>query len=247
MTALLVDAGNSRVKWGLWSGGRLRDSGAVATEDIRSGAVSLPSVAVSRVLISNVAGDELARRFAEDIGDTAPLAFIETAAELAGVINGYRQPAQLGVDRWLALLGTRAETSDACLVVDAGTAVTIDALAADGRHLGGQILPGAPLMMASLAAGTSELPKVASDTGAVLATDDVFATHTADAIRCGARTAVIGAVEHAYRQLQQDDSAARLVLTGGDAPRMLATIAAPVHHRPDLVLYGLAVILESDA
>ena len=245
MTALLVDAGNSRVKWGLWSEGRLLETGTAGTDDVRAGAASLPAGGFSRMLVSNVAGERVASRLAEVGAGTATPEFVQTAAEQGGVVNAYAEPRRMGVDRWVALLGARAEFADACLVVDAGTAVTLDALASDGRHLGGQILPGAPLMMASLGSRTSDLPDLAAEPGTAPRPADLFATRTEDAIRRGAWTAVVGAVEHAWRRLLDDEGSARLVLTGGDAPRMLDAIAAPVDHRPDLVLHGLAFILES--
>ncbi len=247
MTALLVDAGNSRVKWGLWSGGHLAETGATDTDALRAGTASLPRTGFTRMLVSNVAGDRVAEQLLAGVADSTAPEFVETAREQGGVINAYDDPQRMGVDRWMALLGARAESAVASLVVDAGTAMTIDAVASDGRHLGGQIIPGAPLMMASLATGTSKLPDIAGEPGVAPLPQELFTTGTEDAIRHGAWTAVVGAVEHAYRQLQQDDSRARLVLTGGDAPRMLDAIAVPVEHRPDLVLHGLAFILESAA
>ncbi|MEM9403709.1 MAG: type III pantothenate kinase [Pseudomonadota bacterium] len=244
MRALLIDAGNSRVKWGFWSTGRLQDSGVISTAAFRDGEAALPSVEPTRVLVSNVAGEQVARRLID-----SPVApeFVNAMAECGGVINAYSAPERLGVDRWMALLAARAEFDQACLVVDAGTAVTLDALAADGQHIGGQILPGAPLMMTSLASGTSDLPDLETEAGIAPASAELFATATDDAIRRGSWTAVIGAVDVACRSLRDREGDVRLVLTGGDAPRMLNAMAMPVEHRPDLVLHGLAVMLESTA
>ena len=247
MTALLVDAGNSRIKWMLWTAGRAGETGALSTRAFRDGEATLPESGYQHCIASNVAGESVADRLRQGPGALAELQFVQTAAEQGGVVNAYDEPGRLGVDRWVALLGARAEFDSACLVVDAGTAVTLDALAADGRHLGGQILPGAPLMMSALADGTSDLPDIAASPGNAPVAADVFATHTDDAIRRGAWTAVVGAIEHAHRCLQAREGAARLVLTGGDAPRMLEAIAVPVDHRPDLVLHGLGTILESAA
>ncbi len=247
MTALLVDAGNSRIKWMLWTSSRAGETGVLSTEAFRSGDAVLPESGYTMCLASNVAGQQVAKRLLQGPGAIGPLDFVHTAAKQGGVVNAYDEPGRLGVDRWVALLGARAEFGSACLVVDAGTAVTVDALASDGRHLGGQILPGAPLMMAALADGTSDLPDVAAAPGDAPPADNLFTTRTDDAIRRGAWTAVVGAIEHAYRHLRDSEQGARLVLTGGDAPRMLDAIAVPVDHRPDLVLHGLGTILESAA
>ncbi len=247
MTALLVDAGNSRIKWMLWTDGRGFETGVLSTRAFRAGDAVLPESGYSQCLASNVAGEQVAERLRRGPGAHAQLQLVKTAVEQGGIVNAYDETHRLGVDRWVAMLGARAEFDSACLVVDAGTAVTLDALAADGRHLGGQIVPGAPLMMAALADGTSDLPDIATSPGHAPSTADVFAASTDDAIRRGAWTAVVGAVEHAYRCLKDREGSVRLVLTGGDAPRMLDAIAAPVDHRPDLVLHGLGTILESAA
>ena len=247
MSALLVDAGNSRIKWCLWSDACAGDAGVLDTAAYRAGDAALPESGYSTVLASNVAGERVAERLRKGPGARGDLTFVQTVARHGEVVNAYEEPQRLGVDRWVALLGARAESQAACLVVDAGTAVTLDALASDGRHLGGQILPGAPLMMASLATGTSDLPDIAAEPGNAPLPEHLFATQTDDAIRRGAWTAVVGAIEHAFRRLEESEGSARLVLTGGDAPRMLDAIAVTVDHRPDLVLHGLAFILESAA
>ena len=117
---------------------------------------------VDTVLVSNVAGTSFATRLSGVVGMhcDVDVHFARSEREACGVTNSYRQPRRLGVDRWVAMIGARAEFETTCLVVDAGTAVTLDAIDGSGRHLGGQIIPGVRLMAASLASETSDIPVV---------------------------------------------------------------------------------------
>jgi type III pantothenate kinase len=162
-----------------------------------------------------------------------------------GVTNGYRQPRRMGVDRWVAMVGAWGECRAACLVVDAGTAVTLDALDADGRHLGGQIIAGVEMMMRALTASTSDIPPVKPASGKSKDGIGMFAASTAEAVREGARNAVAGAIERAFRTLQSEAYEPVLVLTGGDASRILSALGETPLHRPHLVLQGLAYMLDN--
>ena len=135
--------------------------------------------------------------------------------------NGYRDPEQLGADRWHAMLGARALAGGAAFVlVQAGTATTLDGVTADGHFVGGEILPGWDLMLASLARGTARLPQAAGQPAD-------FADNTDDAIASGVRDAQAGAVERFWRRFCSSHARAadtRLVLTGGVAARLAATL-----------------------
>ena len=113
-----------------------------------------------------------------------------------------------------------------------------------GRHLGGQIIPGVRLMAASLASETSDIPVVQRSAPGSGESMDMFANTTAGAVGQGALNAVAGAVERALRILCEQGSDPEVVLTGGDASRILRSLHDAVHHRPHLVLQGLARILE---
>jgi type III pantothenate kinase len=143
------------------------------------------------------------------------------------------------------MVGARAEFQSACLVVDMGTAVTIDALDGEGRHLGGQIIAGVALMTDVLAASTSDIPRVkpAPATGGGLL--DMFAGSTAAAVREGASNAVVGAIDRAFDVLASAYCEPALVLTGGDASRILNALCVSPMHRPNLVLAGLAHMLDN--
>ena len=250
MKALLLDAGNTRLKWGLAENGEVHRTGSITQEKIRAkGLAALTTRLPTRIdaaLASNVAGPTFATRLAGVVGAHCgcELRFAQTERAAFGVSNSYKQPRRMGVDRWVAMIGAWAEMRSSCLVVDVGTAVTIDALDDNGCHLGGQILPGIVLMADALAQQTSDIP--ATKPAAAGSYDGVlmFANNTRGAVGSGALSAVTGAVERAIRTLRSNDCDATVVLTGGDASRILAALNGPSLHRPNLVLQGLMQILE---
>ena len=250
MTALLLDAGNTRLKWGILEHGNIRRTGHVSQARIREKGLRAMTTRIPRdvdaVLASNVAGTSFATRLSGVIGAHCgcDVHFARTERSGWGVSNSYAQPRRMGVDRWVAMVGAWAETGAACLVVDAGTAVTIDALDDSGHHLGGQIIAGVATMTNALASGTSDLPAVKPGAGRAEAGLDMFASSTAVAIRKGAHNAVAGAVGRAFRALQSASYDPVLVLTGGDSSRILDALEETPLHRPHLVLQGLAHMLE---
>jgi len=159
---IAIDAGNSRIKWGVHDGNRWLDSGVLATADVAwLSEVADEWPAAARVAICNVAGREVAASIADLLARRhAQVSFLHASAEACGIRNAYERPWQLGADRWAALIGARALLGSTCLgstclVVCAGTATTIDRLDASGLFRGGLILPGYDLMRAA-AGGTSE-------------------------------------------------------------------------------------------
>ncbi|MEO7580019.1 MAG: type III pantothenate kinase, partial [Massilia sp.] len=151
---------------------------------------------------------------------------------LGGLRNGYRDPAKLGADRFAAAIGARALAPDQALVVaTCGTATTIDALSADGRFVGGMILPGLALMASSLAHNTAQLPHVAASD----ALPPVFADNTGDAIVSGCLSAQAGAIERAFRLHQ----AGLCILSGGAARFIAPALTAPHRMVDNIVLIGL--------
>ena len=250
MTALLIDVGNSRIKWGLSVDGAIRRTGHIAQEKLRKDGIAVLTSKlphrVDGVLVSNVAGQAFATRLSGVVGMhcNAEVHFARSEKAACGVRNGYRLPRQLGVDRWVAMIGAWAEFERAMLVVDAGTAVTIDALDSSGQHLGGQIVPGPGLMASSLASKTSDIPRVerlASSQGKDLG---MFATATVGAVANGALNSIVGAVERAAEAMREHGQSPDIILTGGDASRILKSLDQAAEHRPNLVLQGLARILE---
>jgi type III pantothenate kinase len=235
---LAIDAGNSRIKWGLWVDRGFIAQGALPTDRAPELAHAWHVLArPTRAIGSCVAGAQV--RAAID-AVLAPwkvaTEWIVSGREQCGVRSHYADPAQLGSDRWAALVGARSRFNEACVVVDAGTAVTVDALTASGNFLGGLILPGLRLMSDTLAAGTARL---ARERGEV----QVFPRNTADAIASGAVQAVCGAIDRMRAAMQAaGDIQPRVVLSGGAAEALVPQLAEPVSLVPTLVLDGLIEI-----
>lgn len=250
MTALLIDIGNSRLKWGVLENGSIRRTGHISHQEIREhGLAALTSKLprrVDAVFASNVAGASFATRLSGVVGMhcNVDIHFARTEHRACGVTNSYRQARRLGVDRWVAMIGAWKEIAAACLVVDAGTAVTIDALDDTGQHLGGQILPGVALMATSLAIQTSDIPIIQRRASGQQRGMEMFANTTAGAVGHGALNAVVGAVERAAHVMRDNGKAPTIILTGGDASRILRSLGGEPIHRPHLVLQGLATLLE---
>jgi type III pantothenate kinase len=247
--ALLLDVGNTRLKWGVLDDDRIRRTGHIAMQKIRDEGLGVLTSRLPRgvdtVLVSNVAGATFATRLSGVIGMhcECDVHFAKSGRAACGVRNGYRHPRRLGVDRWVAMIGAWAELESACIVVDAGTAVTIDAIGADGQHLGGQIFPGVRLMLDALAASTSDIPAVRRQLPATAGLD-MFGDTTSKAVQHGAWNAVAGAVDRAITTLRSNAYDPAVVLTGGDASRMLTALGTEPLHRPHLVLQGLARMLQ---
>lgn len=227
-----LDSGNSRIKWGIHDGLCWLAQGAIAHGEIEQLAGLVRAWPTpDKVMLANVAGAAAGQKIRQHLAGWLPV-FHEVKAEAAraGVSNHYKNPAQLGVDRWCALLGARAQTSAACLVVMAGTATTIDTLDAQGHFLGGFILPGLDLMHRALARDTAGLP-FANGHYAVLP------RCTDDAIVSGAIEAQVGAIERAFGRLAAAD--ARCLLSGGNAALLAGHLRITGEVLENLPLEGL--------
>lgn len=238
MAVLAIDVGNSRTKWGLNDGSRWIETGAVdhahyAT--LASAWTRLPDAC--EAIGSNVSEPDIARSIDALLGSKRiPTRWIESRPAQCGVRNLYVDPSQLGTDRWAALIAARAIHGGTCLVVSAGTAVTVDALTGDGDFLGGLIIPGLSLMPAVLARDTARLEREA---GAYTG----FPRTTADAIASGAIDAIAGAVERLGRRLRARlGDPVGLVATGGAIGALRPHLAPGVRVVDNLVLEGLLII-----
>jgi type III pantothenate kinase len=240
---LLIDVGNTNLKWATCQGGvpgemqRVRHHGAVPI-DLHAAWERLP--VPDEILVASVGGgalvDTLVRTCRSRWGREPRLA--RTEAHAHGVAIAYADPQSLGVDRWLALIAANAAGAGPALIVDAGTAITCDLLLVDGRHLGGLILPGIDMMRDALLAGT-HIPRVEPEDAHA-----PWAADTAGAIAAGSIQAPAALVERMLDRLAAEAGAApELILTGGDAERLVGALDRPARHQPDLVLRGLALLL----
>jgi type III pantothenate kinase len=248
--SLLIDAGNTRVKWGVADGLSLHRTGSIAHSKLaESGFAALTTrlpLEVDAVLVSNVAGASFGTRLSGVIGMHCKrdVHFAHTERAAHGVTSSYRQVRRLGVDRWVAMIGAYGEYESSLCIIDAGTAVTIDALDKSGQHLGGQILPGISLMADALSTDTSDIPALQRQPSKAGEGMESFASSTGGAVFNGAVAAVCGAIERAVRTLRTARYRPKIVLTGGDASRILTRLEYPAEHRPNLVLQGLAIMVQ---
>ena len=243
---LAIDAGNTRVKWGVNIDNAWLHCGAVATVDI-SRQTQLRDLLkvqdVDRVVVSNVAGLAVARAITELVHASGKVAdFVAACARQCGVVNSYDEPSQLGCDRWAALIAAHIAApalQRPQLVVMAGTALTIDTLTADGHFLGGVIMPGAGLMRSALNNATAQLPLPQG----IYRT---FPTNTDDAITTGTIEACAGAVARQYAQVTNKvGSSPHCIASGGGMQELAAHLPFPISINDNLVLDGLLAIARS--
>jgi type III pantothenate kinase len=186
-----------------------------------------------------------AQVISERLGISAVFALSRDTAY--GLRNGYRDPGQLGVDRWLAMCAAWQKFPGPLCVVDAGTAVTVDIVAADGLHSGGLIVPGAALMAAALRRETGDLDRAAGPDGehevATIRAEDRYqlGLDTASGIRLGTVRALAAFISDCLIGLNETDVEAKLIITGGDSARLIRLIGLPAVCVPNLVLDGLAL------
>ena len=230
---IAIDAGNTRIKWGVHDATGWVARGALPTADagrLREQAGDWPQEA--QLLACNVAGASVEGEITSALaGRFAPIRWLRSSAKTCGVRNNYDEPTRLGADRWAAMIGARGRVQGACLVVCAGTATTVDWLAADGEFRGGLILPGVDLMRTSLARNTAQLPLAEGHFS-------IAPRNTADAIFTGCLQAQVGAVERMYAALRAESDPLCL-LTGGAAPCIAPHLSIPFQVVDNLILDGL--------
>ncbi len=253
MTFLAIDVGNTRLKWAQYAtatpGARLLSHGAVFLETIDDLAdnewkdLPIPHTMLGCI----VAGEGIKRRVEEqlELWDLAPR-WVVSSRQAGGIFNGYEHPARLGPDRFVALVGARHRVLQhgrprPALVVMVGTAVTVDALDAEGRFLGGLILPGFGVMQRALEMSTAGL-KV--PTGEIVD----FPTNTSDALMSGGSNAMAGAIERMHRKLcRHSGEEPVLLMSGGAAPKLLAITDLRFETIESLIFDGLLLLQQHKA
>ena len=238
MRILAVDAGNTRIKWGLHEDGSWLAQDWVATARAARLTRAWRKLEPPDILIAvNVAGARVGRALAAAARRfKRPIRFVRSAAAQCGVRSSYDDPRQLGADRWAALIGAWNLHRGPCVVVNAGTTVTVDALDGSGVFLGGMIIAGADLMRDALSRNTAGLrPRPGRFA--------YFPSCTADAIESGVVNALAGAVERMVRFMREAGVASPLtVLAGGAAQLVAPQLNGAVEVVDNLVLEGLVRI-----
>lgn len=245
---LLIDAGNTRIKWACVDEEQWLCNAVLPTAEVHgllqqmSGCLEQHGVRlhdIVQIWVSNVAGAEIAQHICNLCASTPErLHFVAASSAQCGVRNGYFTPSQLGSDRWAALIAAWHLVQGKCLVVNSGTATTIDALSAQGKFLGGLIVPGVELMQRNL---TGAIPHLQPAHGEYAA----FPLNSADALYSGALQANCGAIERQYGLLGDDQ--APLLMSGGAAELLRQHLDSKIFSRPPrvidkLVLQGLLLI-----
>ncbi|GMQ88226.1 MAG: type III pantothenate kinase [Gammaproteobacteria bacterium] len=247
---LLVDIGNARIKWALqdadyWKTGEPLQRQNRAFKDIARPAwkdLDTPG----RVIVSNVAGEDYRKSVQTWIKRRWKVSteFLPVAEQQCGVSNAYTVPQHLGADRWANLLAVHAHYKGPAVVIDCGTAITIDAIAADGAHLGGLIAPGMELMTSALTGQTAGIQIGEAGNQDI----SLLGRSTEAAVSGGVLYTAIALVERVFMDLQGElGDRTNLLLTGGDATRILPLLGSRPEYVPDLVLKGLAVYAEETA
>lgn len=239
---LALDVGNTRIKWGLADASAWIESGAIEhhfSERLQHDWDRL--LAPDKIIGSNVAGENQIVGLTEYWRNRGlEITWIKSSVMSCGVTSNYEQPAQLGTDRWAALIGAWHKERRPCLVASAGTAMTIDMLDAQGRFMGGQILPGRRLMQECLVAGTHAL---AAETGQV----KEYPLNTADATATGIANALVSPIESAFHRLESRTRAKpACLIAGGDAAWLAGQLNIACQVEAGLVLDGLLIMAEEE-
>lgn len=236
---LCVDVGNTRIKWGVHDGVTWRERGVCLTREAAHLGQPWAKWPVRQTVVSRVAGPESAAQLG--LPETAH--YLQPCTEAYGVTLRYARPEQLGSDRFAALIAARALNLTPCLVVLAGTAVTIDFLNTTGEFPGGLIVPGRVAMAESLASAAHALTLAPGQVGD-------WPDNTQDALETGRLRAICGAIEGQWRRaIHSHGGPVSVVLSGGDsewlAPELESLVGA-VRIVDDLVLEGLCVVAGLD-
>lgn len=232
---LEIDAGNSSLKW-RWRGMAAAIAANLSRLDAALGDAGPPE----QVLVCSVRGAEFEAELSAWLARKWNLRprFARVLREYGGVRIQYPDPASLGADRWLAILAGYRRVRGSCLIVDGGTALTIDMLNADGLHLGGYILPGLRAAQSGLLQNTGIV--LPAESGAV---SSAPGNDTGAAVRNGAVFMLCSAIQVAAQRMTGENMAdVTLILSGGDAPLLLRELELkPMLLVPELVLEGLAL------
>lgn len=247
-TTMLLDIGNTNLKWAWLENDHPGEITSVphkgkAIEQLAAGewdGIATPT----QTYISNVAGQDLEQGLKEWITQHwgHKPRFVKSIAQACGVTNAYREPERLGVDRWLTLIALHTRFPGPVCVVDCGTAVTIDVIGLEGRHLGGLILPGLGLMRHAL------LEHTAIPYNGDVELNGLLATDTESAIAAGGLNAAAALVERVRQSIGKDLGAAMtVVLTGSDAERLQRALLVQSEIATDLVMQGLIELINNES
>ncbi len=251
-----IDAGNTRIKWRAHSGGRpSADESAVGGIETLADDSLLDNIeqaiaadaTIKRVRIASVRNSERLDALTAEMDKRwrVRAEFAATSAQACGVQNSYALPETMGVDRWCAViaaahLSTVSISNTPFCVIDAGSALTLDFVNAQGAHQGGHIVPGYAMQLQSLLGGTDRV--FINNAPAQIALQ--AADNTGDAVLSGVLLSMTGLIEAALRRFTAEmGGSVVVIITGGDAELLQQHLPIVMQHEPDLVLDGLAHLM----
>ncbi|OUR83261.1 type III pantothenate kinase [Cycloclasticus sp. 46_120_T64] len=242
MLRLFIDRGNTALKWQLCQQAKVLAEGSatndVSLDDALGEVAARPLIGVYVASVASGDFESALKAWTRRNSHIEPV-FVKSQLSACGVTNAYEKPAQLGVDRWLAMIAAHQQYSGLLCVVDSGTALTMDFLTASGQHLGGFIVPGADLMKRSLLQNTQKI-QLAAD-----AQIKLLGKNTTEAVLLGIEQMLQAFVCQKVAEVELEcKQELTLVLTGGHAHSLRRGLQRPCHEEPELVFLGLRLVVE---
>ncbi|MEM7304786.1 MAG: type III pantothenate kinase [Pseudomonadota bacterium] len=246
---LLIDFGNTRFKWAILQGGRLGEMSAASYESdspidcLESILQTLPLDSANEVHVVSVLSEEFNSRFKKAANENynIPVDFYFSHKEKYGVLLSYANPEDYGADRYASMVAVHHIFSGNKIVIDCGTAVTIDAIDQQGKHLGGIILAGEEILLASLADNAQRVFYDKPHTNPAY-----LNASTSDAVLAGAALGLKHSVWGIINEIRHDLADHILIFTGGNAARLDDSANQPYHTNSALILEGLKIMLNLD-
>ena len=244
---LLVDIGNSSVKWGQIEGGSTKSVSAMSQQYYPENVSSSFFIECWKTLdkpenliVSCVARHQVWQALEQACEQLWALQVKKISSEKKGfgLVNAYKQPSDLGSDRWCAMIAALHETTSDFIMVSCGSAITLDVVTSSGKHSGGYILPGLAMMKKSLASDTADVKVTLEQIKPSL----LPANSTAGCVDSAINLAAVKLIEAVYQQQKKSAESMQCLLTGGDAAFIAELLSIKCVMMPDLVLRGLAII-----
>ena len=234
---LLVDIGNTRAKFCLCDSGKLTNIHSIDNDLLSETYLQREFAFVTRVIVASVNKPRLLEILSVWAkANNKKLEEIKTQANAFGIDCAYREYQHLGIDRWVAIIGAnKLYPNRNLLIVDAGTALTIDALTADGQHLGGWISPGVQTAINAVLANTTKVFGERADCNELS-----FGTATAEGLQQGCWASVLGSVTLAVNVFEKTHDNIKLVFTGGDGKVLSDIVSVDSVYHSDLLFCGMS-------
>lgn len=243
---LLIDVGNSRIKWSFWKNKQMMDYTALIYDVTNLDALltdNLNDSAEKKVCVCSVAGSEIDKIISAwfELNWNIKIDMAKTLKQQSGVVNAYKKVETMGVDRWMAIVAAHHRYKENLCVIDCGTAVTIDLVNKSGQHLGGLIMPGLDMMRHALMAGTRQINSIQGEVS-------MLADNTEEAVTGGCYNLLALGLEAIYKKYSHTIGSELLcVVTGGNGENMVSALNVKCHYRRELVLEGLLIMAQGEA